>query len=147
MTSYYTRGKSLYIVLYWYKDYSFITARVSLNVTKCKAVYLNICKYHQYCTGNFSSKDFKAYMDDITHKTNLKFGDCDGFLEKLTFKFKSRECVILVLFDKFDLWQTLDSYELLNTCNFTLSSTWGENKIPFIDGFPGRWRLFGSCGS
>ena len=137
MTSYYTRGKSLYIALYWYKNYSFITATVSLNVTKCKAVYLNICEYHHYCTGNFSSDDFKAYMSNIARKTSLKFGDCDGFLKTLTFEFKSRECVILVLFDEFDLLETLDSYELFNTCNFTLSSTWGENKIPYIDGFLG----------
>ena len=124
MTSYYTRGKSLYMALYWYKNYSFITATVSLNVTKCQAVYLNICEYHHYCTGNFSSDDFKGYMSNIARKTSLKFGDCDGFLKMLTFEFKSRECVILVLFDEFDLLETLDSYELFNTCNFTLSSTW-----------------------
>ena len=137
MTSYYTRGKSLYIVLYWYKNYSFITATVSLNITKCKAVYSNMCEYHHYCTGNFSSDDFKAYMSNIARETSLKFGDCDAFLKMLTFEFKSRECVILVLFDEFDLLETLDSYELFNTCNFTLSSTWGENKIPYIDGFQG----------
>ena len=105
MTSYYTRGKSLYMALYWYKNYSFITATVSLNVTKCQAVYLNICEYHHYCTGNFSSDDFKGYMSNIARKTSLKFRDCDGFLKMLTFEFKSRECVILVLFDEMIFWK------------------------------------------
>ena len=39
VTSYYTRGSPLYLVLYWYMGYTSINATVLVNVTKCKAVF------------------------------------------------------------------------------------------------------------
>ena len=137
MTSYYTRGTKLYIALYWYRDYSLITARISLNVTKCQAVYLNICKYHHYCTGDFSSNDYEYYISDVIRKTSLKFEYCDNYKYILNFGLPPGNCAILVLFDKFNPFQRLQRNELLFTCEIKLSSKWGENKISYIDGVLG----------
>ena len=133
-SSYYTRGSSLYIVLYLYKGYTFIYTTVLVNVTKCQAVYLNICKYHHYCKEE-TVANFDEYMYNVTYQTRLRFGDCFNHQNRLDFHLSPRECVGLVLFDKSDILQTLNSYELLNSCELTLSSKWGENKIHYIDGF------------
>ena len=120
--------------MYWYKGYTFINATVHVNVTKCQAVYLNICKYHHYCKEE-TVANFDEYMYNVTYQTRLRFGDCFNHQNRLDFHLSPRECVVLVLFDKSDLLQTLNSYELLNSCELTLSSIWGENKIHYIDGF------------
>ena len=133
-SSYYTRGSSLYMVLYWYKGYTFIKSTVLVHATKCQAVYLNICKYHHYCKEE-TVANFEEYMYNITYQTRLRFGDCFNYQNRLDFHLPPRECVVLVLFDRYDVLQTLSSYELLNTCKFTLSSKWGKSKIHYIDGF------------
>ena len=133
-TSYYTRRSLLYVVLYWYKGYTSITATVAVNATKCQAVYINICKYHKYCT-NGTISNYNDYIHRTIHHTRLQLGDCTDYQNKLPFTLPPGECVFIVLFDKFDLLQTLHNYELLTTCEFTLSSRWGKNKIHYIDGF------------
>ena len=114
-----------------------ITATISLNVTKCQAVYLNICKYHHYYTGNFSSNDYEYYISNVIHKTSLKFEYCDNYKYILNFGLLPGNCAILVLFDKFNPFQRLERNELLITCEIKLSSKWGENKISYIDGVLG----------
>ena len=136
VTRYYTRGSPLYLVLYWYMGYTSINATVLVNVTKCKAVFLNICKYYHYCINEPFHK-LSDYMYNVTHHTKLRFMDCDNYQNRQTFCLPPRECVVLVFFDKFDLFQRLSSYELLKICKFTLSSTWGKNKIHYIDAFLG----------
>ena len=75
LSSYYTRGFSLFLVLYWYKSYTFITATISVNITKCPAVHLNICKYYHYCN-NETPDMFYHFMNTVTHNTRLSFDNC-----------------------------------------------------------------------
>ena len=101
VTSYYTRGSSLYMVLYWYKGYTFINATISVNISKCPAVYLNICKYHKYCADE-TLANFNDYIYSTIHHTRLQFGNCGNYQNILHFRLPPQECVVFILFDKFD---------------------------------------------
>ena len=136
LSSYYTRGSSLFLVLYWYKSYTLITATILVNITKCPAVHLNICKYYHYCSYE-TPEMFYHFMKTVTHNSRLKFNNCYDHLLRIGFDLPQGECVFLVLFDKFNPFKELNSYKLLNTCKFILSSKWGKNKINYIDGFLG----------
>ena len=133
MSTYHTRGSSLWMTLYWYKGYTSITAVISVSATKCQGVYLNICRYHQYCTKSDYHKYFNPYINIVTRHTKIQFDDCLVHRQRQYFKLQAGECVLLILSDKFDPVE-----ELNDVCKITLSMRKDEGEIIYIDGYLGQ---------
>ena len=135
--NFYTRGSSLWMGLYWYEGYTSITTRVSVTVTSCKAVYLNICKYYYLCD---TEEEFNIYLLDVTYHTNLILHAPGSFDSQLQFYMPPGDCVVMILSDKIDFSQKLNPYDVLNFCEITLVSTRGNlnNDIYYISGYLGE---------
>ena len=145
MPTFHTRGSSLWIALYSYEGFTSITAAISISASICQGIYLNICRYHQYCTNKDYFTTMTRFIEEVIGGTKLHLRDCRTHKKELRFEFKifqnssvkkSRECVILILSDK------LYPFEYINSvCKITLSTEGDDEidrKIPYIDGFLGE---------
>ena len=134
MSTFHTRGSSAYIALYWYEGFTSITAAISISTSKCQGVYLDICRYHQYCTNEDyrSSKKFRLFIDEVTHYTMLKLDTCHVYRQKQTFSVFPGGCVFLILSDKLEIVEYLN-----NVCKITIDTYADDSEIPYIDGFLG----------
>ena len=47
--SFHTRDSFLWIVVYWYNGFTSLNATLSVDVSKCQGIYMNLCSYHHYC--------------------------------------------------------------------------------------------------
>ena len=48
--SMYSKNSSLVLILYWYNIYQNITVSLSLSLTRCKSVNIDLCEYNAQCT-------------------------------------------------------------------------------------------------
>ena len=139
MSSFYTRGSSLYLVLYWYSGYTSINATVSVYVTKCQGVYLNICTYHHYCRIDYEESLFLNFMytHTVGHHTRISFHDCYTNLFKQYFSLPAGECVVLILTDKVSPFkENMYQFLVADTCEILLASyPFKKHKFAHINGF------------
>ena len=73
--SLYSSKSSLVLILYWYKMYQKITASLTLSLTRCKPVTIDLCEFNNLCFLSF----VKFY--NLTTKANLHT-KCNEFLNK-----------------------------------------------------------------
>ena len=137
--SFHTKGSSLWIVVYWYNGFTSLNARVSVKVSKCQGIYLNLCSYHHYC--RFASQElYDSFMKAVIGHTKLSFSDCYNEYFTQTFELPPGECVVLILSDKMVPYQALDKYQffLQSVCEMFLYSTSGKNQNSDVSGSLGE---------
>ena len=138
MLNFHTRGSSLYMVLYWYNDYTDINATVYVNISKCKAVYLNICEYHQNCRKtNFINDWYRNFMYTVGHHIDLSYSGCGNAKYREYFGLPTGQCVVLVLMNKMASSSKIDIYKFFMTgiCEINLYHGSGQSNINYINGF------------
>ena len=136
MSSFHTRKSSLWMVLYWYEGHTSINATVSVNITKCQGIYLNICAYYNFCHLDDDEFSFINFMYTQPQHTKIHFSDCYTYLYKQFFKIPPGECAVLILTDKvFPFIENMYQYFVVDSCEILLASTSSENKFNYINGF------------
>ena len=137
--SFHTRGSFLWIAVYWYNGFTSLNATVSVNVSKCQGIYMNLCSYHHYCRGLNEGLDGR-FLKSVIGQKKLKFNDCHNQHFKQTFKLQPKECFVLILSDKMFPYQAFNRYKLFmkSVCEIYLYSTPGKNKISDIYGSLGE---------
>ena len=91
--SMYSKNSSLVIVLYWYNIYQNIKASLTLSVTRCQSVNIDLCEHNIICSNQF---DTTKNLDSL--------GLCDSFLSRATkwsnIKFSTRESYLSFSMDE-----------------------------------------------
>ncbi len=90
--SFYSSNSSLFVVLYWYQEYSFINATLSLEKTPCKSVEICLCTLHQKCSENPRASECEAYLSEV--KKDVDFFSLQSNLE---FAISGNNCMTMQL--------------------------------------------------
>ena len=135
LLSFHTRGSSLWIVVYWYNGFTSLNGTISVSVSKCQGIYLNLCSYHHYCRGANEGL-FGRFLKEVIGQTKLIFYDCYNEHFKQTFGLQTSECFVLILSDIMVPNQTFNRYQFFmkSVCEINLFSTPGRNQISDIYG-------------
>ena len=64
---------TLIILTFWYKHYSQTSVSISLISTKCRAIQIDICKFHLSCLYNSRQSRCLEYIRPIFRAANVKF--------------------------------------------------------------------------
>ena len=138
MLNFHTRGSSVYMVLYWYKGYTNINATVNVSVTKCIAVYLNICEYHQKCRNtSVVNAWYSKFMFTVGYHTDLAYSGCGNDKYREHFGLPTGQCIVLILMNKMTSSSSkIDIYKFFMTdmCVINLYQGYQQTKINYING-------------
>ena len=131
--NFYTRGSTLWIVVYWYNGFTSLNATVSVSVSKCQGIYLNLCSYHHYCRDAYEGL-FGRFLTEVIGQTKLIFYDCHNEHFKQKFSLKPNKCFVLILSDKMVPYQALNRYQFFmkSVCEINLYSTPGK-YVTYMD--------------
>ena len=94
MRSFYTSGNMLYLIMYWYKGYSSISAVVSVSVSKCQAIQVDVCSFTENC--RFLTVKCNPYLKGITKNTNMTL-TMQHQSKAVKFSLPETNCVVLMV--------------------------------------------------
>ena len=93
--SIYSERSQLWMILYWYKEYNTINARVSLSTTKCRFVIFDPCEFVSSC---FSiGANCPSHLEKVTKNTKLNFERTQSWEPEVVFSLPHGECVVLIV--------------------------------------------------
>ena len=69
----FSKMATLIILTFWYKHYSQTSVQISLISTKCRAIQIDICKFHLSCLYNSRQSRCLEYIRPIFRAANVKF--------------------------------------------------------------------------
>ena len=75
--SMYSSTSSLVLILYWYSMYQNIMASLTLSLTRCKPVTIDLCELHYFCGHKLPNYDGCLLIPPIAH-------ECDSYLNNVT---------------------------------------------------------------
>ena len=128
-----TKGPSLVITLFWYKGYSSLISTLSVTITECKTVDIDICTYVINCI--LETSKCSTYLEQVTRHTMFKLsrGRSEMTRPVLYFSLPHNYCIFLTLTAPFRFLKNLFLF-----CEIAIVSKLGEDKINYIDGFIGK---------
>ena len=91
--SIYSESSKLWIVLYWYPEYSGINATISLSATKCKRFLFDPCHFLPSCLS--IGANCTSYLEDLTKSTKLRLERTPSLDPELYFSLPEGECILL----------------------------------------------------
>ena len=127
MRSFYTSGNMLYLIMYWYKGYSTISAVLSVSVTKCQAIQVDACSFTENCI--FLTVKWNPYLKGITKNTNMTL-TMQHHSKAVKFSLPEKNCVVLMVASWEDHLTHIDLQFMFKArCQLTLLSEPGTIAI------------------
>ena len=125
--------------MYWYNGFTSLNATVSVSVSKCQGIYLNLCSYHYYCRLATEGLYYRV-LKEVIGQTTLIFSDCRNDHFTQFFSLQPKKCFVLILSDKMVPYQAFNRYQFFmkSVCEIFLSSTPEKNQISDIYGSLGE---------
>ena len=136
--SLYSSNSSLVLVLYWYNRYHNITVSLSLSLTRCKPINIDLCRYDILCLKHDGNMDScKKYINSTMKWSNIKLFqyEAEPFL---SFNSQDNECSIVQFSSQYiKLPKSVKDHYVFSEChtNFLIegqSYFTQEKQIPFI---------------
>ena len=136
--SLYSSNSSLVLVLYWYNRYHNITVSLSLSLTRCKPINIDLCRYDILCLKHDENMDScKKYINSTMKWSNIKLFqyEAEPFL---SFNLQDNECSIVQFSSQYiKLPKSVKDHYVFSEChtNFLIegqSYFTQEKQIQFI---------------
>ena len=135
--SIYSEKSQLWIILFWYKEYSTINVTVSLSKTKCRFVIFDPCEFVSRC---FSiGANCPSHLKNVTKNTKLNLERTPSWEPEVFFSLPDGECVVLIIRLSLSVtWSLLDVkywiYPFCMCCVSIISEPPEENQIRSVRG-------------